>query len=316
MRTESSTKRGCRCACSTTNSSSGRFSSSKTGALIDCSTTATRPSASSAWALPTRSVPRPRWLCVASGTSSKIRVTSPSTNPASSRRSVARSRTRPCAHGQALIPVASTPTTRRTRSPAAAAIPISDTISCVGRPLTGVSRRSGQRAAMCTSARSASCRSTMCRAMCSASTSIRSPSPRTSASIASSKSSGKRDMCTPFWSRPRSTVQSISAAISISWSPRRMRIAFCTRVTPARESASATGGADACMSWVPRSSLTSRPYHRPRPPSRRLARAPDRTRGDAASRRRRVPGRPRGTRRPIPSRRPRRGTARARSCTR
>ena len=64
--------------------------------------------------MPTRSVPRPRWLCVASGTSSRIRSTSPSAKPASSRRSVARPRTRPCAHGHALIPVASTPTTRRT----------------------------------------------------------------------------------------------------------------------------------------------------------------------------------------------------------
>ena len=38
---------------------------------------------------------------------------SPESNPASSSRSFARLRTRPCAHGQALIPCASTPTTRR-----------------------------------------------------------------------------------------------------------------------------------------------------------------------------------------------------------
>ena len=56
---------------------------------------------------------RPRWLWVARGTSSRMRSTSPSSKPASSSRSAARPRIRPWAHGQALIPVASTPTTRR-----------------------------------------------------------------------------------------------------------------------------------------------------------------------------------------------------------
>ena len=78
-------------------------------------------------------------------------------------------RTSPCAHGQALIPVASTPTTRREPAPVAAAIPISETISWVARPVTGVRRRSGQRATIRTSARSARWRSTICVAIRSAS---------------------------------------------------------------------------------------------------------------------------------------------------
>ena len=49
----------------------------------------------------------------------------------------------PCAHGQALIPVASTPTAGARAASEAAAIPISETISCVGIPVTGVSRCSG-----------------------------------------------------------------------------------------------------------------------------------------------------------------------------
>src|SRR5919199_483172 len=56
-------------------------------------------SAASTWrSLPTYSVPRPRWLCVARGTSSRMRSTSPSANPASSSRAAALSRTMPCAH--------------------------------------------------------------------------------------------------------------------------------------------------------------------------------------------------------------------------
>jgi hypothetical protein len=70
-----------------------------------------------------------------------------------------------------LIPVASTPTTRRTRAPFAAAIPISDTISCVCRPVTGVRRRWGQPATIRTSARSAFWRSTIWVAIRSASAS-------------------------------------------------------------------------------------------------------------------------------------------------
>ena len=86
---------------------------------------------------------------------------SPPSKPASASRSAARPATRPWAHGQALIPVASTPTTRREPSAVAAAMPISETISCVGSPVTGVTRRIGQRALMRTSARTARCRSTM-----------------------------------------------------------------------------------------------------------------------------------------------------------
>ena len=52
-------------------------------------------------------------------------------SPPRASRSAARPRTRPCAHGQALIPVASTPTTRREPAPFAAAIPIRETISWV-----------------------------------------------------------------------------------------------------------------------------------------------------------------------------------------
>src|SRR6188472_445658 len=219
-----------------------------------------RSSASRFWAVPTRSVPRPRWLCVARGTSSRILSTS-SPKPAAASRSAASPRTRSWAHGHALIPVASTPTTRRAPAPFDTAIPISETISCVCRPVTGVRRRCGQPATIRTSARSAFWRSTICVAIRSASASTWSPSPRTTSSIAWSKSSGKRDMWTPFWSRARSTVQSISAAIRISWSPRRMRIAFWTPVTPARESARPTGGAEACMSRTSGRSLTPVTLH-------------------------------------------------------
>ena len=210
------------------------------------------------FAVPTSSVPRPRWLCVAIGTSSRICSIDGASKPASASRSAARPATSPCAQGQALIPVASTPTTRRAPCSVAAAMPINDTISCVGSPVTGVTRRIGQRAVIRTSARTARWRSTMCRAITSAISSTIRASPSTTSPIASSNTSGKRDMCTPFCPRARSTVHSISAAITVSASPRRMRIAFWTPVTPARESASSTGGADACMSdtrWG--SSLTS-----------------------------------------------------------
>src|SRR5436305_1930319 len=88
----------------------------------------------------------------------------------------------------------------------------------------------------------------MWRAMCSASASTSSASPITTSSIASSKSSGKRDMCTPFCSASRSTVHSISAEISFSTPAYEMRIAFCTPVTPTRERPIRTSGADAWRS--------------------------------------------------------------------
>src|SRR4051812_529375 len=101
---------------------------------------------------------------------------------------------------------------------------------------------------MCTSATSACCRSTMRLATCSARSSTRNASSSTTPSIASSKSSGKRDMCTPFCEGSRSTVQSIVAAISFSRAPRPMRTAFWTPVTPARDRPSATSGVEACRS--------------------------------------------------------------------
>ena len=179
---------------------------------------------------------------------------SSASKPASRRRSDARLRTRPCAHGHALIPVASTPTARRVPVSDAAAMPQSVTISCVARFVTGVRRWIGHCARIQTSARSAPWRSTTRLAMCSASTSTRSASRSTTSSIASSKSSGKRDMWTPFWSAARSTVQSITAAITVEALPRRMRTAFWTPETPARESASAISGDEA---WRSSASLTS-----------------------------------------------------------
>src|SRR5690242_3391801 len=179
-----------------------------------------------------------------------MRSMSWSAKPASSRRPAAELRTSPCAHGHALMPHASTPTTRRTRCGDAAAIPISFAISCVGRSVTGVRRSSGYCASMRTSARSAPCRSTMCAAMCCARVSTRNASPITTASIASPNDSGNRDMWTPFWAGSRSTVQEISAANVFSRPSWRMRIAFWTPVTPARVSPSWTSGVDACRSRV------------------------------------------------------------------
>src|ERR687897_671592 len=103
---------------------------------------------------------------------------------------------------------------------------------------------------MRTSARPARWRATMCCATCSASSSTRNDSPITTSSIASSKSSGNRDMWTPFCAGSRSTVQSIVAGISFSVGPQRSRIAFRTPVTPARESPSWTSGSEACRSSV------------------------------------------------------------------
>src|SRR5262245_31668871 len=90
----------------------------------------------------------------------------------------------------------------------------------------------------------------MCRAMCSARTSITSASPITTRSIASSNSSGKRDMCTPFCDAARSTVQSISAATTCSHRPQRRWMAFATPCTPARERPSWTSGSEAWRSRV------------------------------------------------------------------
>src|SRR5919199_6123215 len=81
----------------------------------------------------------------------------------------------------------------------------------------------------------------MWRAMCSASAST---------SRASSKSSGKRDMCTPFWLASRSTVHSICAEISFSLPACDSRIALLTPVTPTRERPMRTSGEEAWRSSV------------------------------------------------------------------
>src|SRR5256714_2088222 len=90
----------------------------------------------------------------------------------------------------------------------------------------------------------------MWRAMCSASASTSRASPITTSSIASSKSSGKRDMCAPFWLASRSTVHSISAEISFSAPACDSRIALLTPVTPTRERPMRTSGEEAWRSSV------------------------------------------------------------------
>ena len=55
----------------------------------------------------------PRWLWVATGTASKTRSISSSVKPSARSRSRERSVTISCAHGQAVMPCASTPTSRR-----------------------------------------------------------------------------------------------------------------------------------------------------------------------------------------------------------
>jgi len=62
---------------------------------------------------PMWSVPMPRWLWVATGTASNTRAISSSVKPSARRRSCDRSMTSSCAHGQAVMPWASTPTMRR-----------------------------------------------------------------------------------------------------------------------------------------------------------------------------------------------------------
>ena len=74
---------------------------------------------------PTWRVPRPRWLCVATGTTSRIRSTSSSLKPSSSSATRAPAATSSCAHGQAVMPCAATPTTRRVPRSEATASPCS-----------------------------------------------------------------------------------------------------------------------------------------------------------------------------------------------
>src|SRR4051794_9700996 len=86
--------------------------------------------------------------------------------------------------------------------------------------------------------------------MCCARSSTRSDSPITTESTASSNTSGKRDMCTPFRAGSRSTQQEISAATSFSCSRWRRRIALLTPRTPARDRPILISGTEACRSGV------------------------------------------------------------------
>ena len=69
-------------------------------------------------------MPRPRWLCVATGTAAKMRRISSSVKPSATRRSRERPATSSCAHGHAVIPWAATPTRRRVPCSEATAEPI------------------------------------------------------------------------------------------------------------------------------------------------------------------------------------------------
>jgi hypothetical protein len=75
---------------------------------------------------PMCSVPSPRWLCVATGTASKIRSISASLKPPSVSRSRERASTSFCAHGHAVMPCARTPTSRRVPNSLATATPSSE----------------------------------------------------------------------------------------------------------------------------------------------------------------------------------------------
>ena len=127
-----------------------------------------------------------------------------SSKPASASRSAARPRTSPWAHGQALIPVASTPTTRRDAVlPVAAAIPIERDHLLRREPADR--RRAPHRASgavIRTSARKRALPADdVARDVLGERLDDAAPRRPTTASIASSNSSGKRDMCTPFCSR-------------------------------------------------------------------------------------------------------------------
>ena len=74
---------------------------------------------------PTCRRPMPRWLCVATGTSLKMRSMSSSEKPSARRRSRERSATSSWAQGQAVMPCASTPIRRRVPRAEATAEPSS-----------------------------------------------------------------------------------------------------------------------------------------------------------------------------------------------
>ena len=168
-----------------------------------------------------RACPRPRWLCVASGTSSRIRSTSTLVEAGLEQPLGRAAAHEPLRARAGVDPGRLDADDAGARARAeAAAIPISETISCVGRPVTGVSplERVARGDPHLGAQRAAGARR-CARAMCSASSSTSNASPITTSSIASSNSSGKRDMWTPFWAGSRSTVQSISAEISFSLPP-------------------------------------------------------------------------------------------------
>ena len=75
---------------------------------------------------PMCSVPSPRWLCVATGTDSKMRAISSSEKPSSSSRSCERAWTAVWAHGHAVMPWARTPISRRVPASLATAAPSSE----------------------------------------------------------------------------------------------------------------------------------------------------------------------------------------------
>ena len=75
---------------------------------------------------PMCSVPRPRWLWVATGTASKMRSISSSEKPSPASRSCARACTSVCAHGHAVMPWARTPISRRVPRSDATAAPSSE----------------------------------------------------------------------------------------------------------------------------------------------------------------------------------------------
>ena len=75
---------------------------------------------------PMYSVPRPRWLWVATGTASKMRSISSSEKPSSCRRARELASTSFCAHGHAVMPCARTPISRRVPYSEATAPPSSE----------------------------------------------------------------------------------------------------------------------------------------------------------------------------------------------
>ena len=164
-------------------------------------------------------------------------------------RSAAWLRTRPCAHGQALIPVASTPTTRRVPDSDAAAIPqqrhhllrreVRDRRASADRPLRADPHLGAERALALDDAARDVLGEHLDEERLPVDDDRRSPPRRAPGSATCARPSGRRRGRRCSRSPPPSTV---------SASPRRMRIAFWTPVTPARERASPISGAEAWRS--------------------------------------------------------------------